>query len=366
MFATRIINTSIVVLALALLVSCGKKEEKVPAAAQPQSTQAIKLIEETKRNAEALKGQQAGPGAAALPYSQLPDLLDQLASHMEARAQARQQGADTSQADAQIASDVTQLEEIQNTIAVSQPEGDKKPALDQLSENLAKVIQIARQGEELKTTLKSLKGEGGIQPEANMNEYASQNSFTQSNDTYVAAAGESTPVNNEVVPSTETASSGNTELPVEKMAAASSASTCCTVVPNPEMKGRLGRLVVTYPQGTDAGARIGVSKGDKEATSGYGDKVFELLPGSYTVVISGKRVDNVTVQSGHDTKVKVGVLRVTAPGGTRIGVLDKDGKTELTSGYGNKQFGFPIGTVYVSVAGQSEAVTIKDGQITDF
>jgi hypothetical protein len=132
------------------------------------------------------------------------------------------------------------------------------------------------------------------------------------------------------------------------------------------MKGRLGRLVVTYPQGTDAGARIGVSKGDKEATSGYGDRVFELLPGSYTVVISGKRVDNVTVQSGHDTKVKVGVLRVTAPGGTRIGVLDKDGKTELTSGYGNKQFGFPIGTVYVSVAGQSEAVTIKDGHITDF
>lgn len=391
MFTTRIIKTCITVLALALLVSCGKKEEKVPAVVQPQSTQAAKLIEETKRNAEALKAQQAGAGAAALPYSQLPGLLDQLASHMEARAQARQQGADTAQADAQIASDVTQLEGIQNTIAVSQPEGDRKPALDQLSENLAKVIQVMRQGEELKTTLKSLKGEGGIQPEANMNEYASQNSFTQSNDTYVAAAGESTPVNNEVVPSTETASSGNTEpdstggtesemktksmgkptlaatkLPVEKMTAASSASVCCTVVPNPEMKGRLGRLVVTYPQGTDAGARIGVSKGGKEATSGYGNKAFELLPGSYTVVISGKRVDNVTVQSGHDTKVKVGVLRVAAPGGARIGVLDKDGKTELTSGYGSKEFGLPIGTVYVSVAGQSEAVTIEDGQITDF
>lgn len=141
---------------------------------------------------------------------------------------------------------------------------------------------------------------------------------------------------------------------------------CCSVIPNPAMKGRLGRLVVTYPEGTDAGARIDVSKGDKRATNGYGNQAFELLPGSYTVVISGKRVDNVTVQSGHDTKVKVGVLRVTAPGGTRIDVLDKDGKTHLTDGYGTKQFGFPIGTVYVSVAGQSEAVTIQDGKITDF
>jgi hypothetical protein len=149
------------------------------------------------------------------------------------------------------------------------------------------------------------------------------------------------------------------------MAAVSSAS-CCTVIPNPVMKGRLGRLIVTYPEGTNAGAHIGVSRGDKHATDGYGNKAFELLPGSYTVVISGKRVDNVTVQSGHDTKVKVGVLRVTAPGGTRIDVLDKDGKTHLTDGYGNKQFGLPIGTVYVSVAGQSEAVTIQEGKITDF
>jgi len=389
MFTTRLVTTGIAVLAFALLVSCGKKEEKIPAAAYPQPAPATSLIHETKRNAEALKAQSAG--AAALPYSQLPGLLDQLAGHMEARAQARQQGADTSQADTQIASDVTQLEQIQNTIAASPPESEKKPVLDQLSGNLAKLIEIVRQGQELKATLKPAQGGGATAPGAEMNASAPQDSFTQSNDTAVAAAGEYTPASNEIVPSTETASSGNTvsdstggtesemeaksrdkltlaaaKLPAGKMAAASSASACCTVVPNPEMKGRLGRLVVTYPQGTDAGARIGVSRGDKEATSGYGDKAFELLPGSYTVVISGKRVDNVTIQSGHDTKVKVGVLRVTAPGGARIGVLDKDGKTELTSGYGNKQFGLPIGTVYVSVAGQSEAVTIQEGKITDF
>jgi hypothetical protein len=35
-------------------------------------------------------------------------------------------------------------------------------------------------------------------------------------------------------------------------------------------------------------------------------------------------------------------------------------------GFGNQQFGFPIGQASVSVAGQAEAVTIQDGKITDF
>jgi hypothetical protein len=370
MIATKLVTTGFAALALALLVSCGKKEEKATAAVQPQSTQAAKLIDETKRNAEALKVQQAGTGNA-LPYSQLPGLLDQLASHMEARAQARQQGANTSQADALIANDVTQLQEIQNNMSAFQPEAEKKPAMDRLRDNLTKVIEIARQGQDLKATLKSIKGEGGIQMGTNMNEYPSQGSFTQSSDTLVTATEASTqPATSLEVPATPPAQTQTAAAPQAETTATQSASTppgsCCSVVPNPTMKGRLGRLVVTYPEGTKAGARIGVSKGDTEATSGYGNKAFELLPGSYTIVISGKRVDNVTVKSGHDTKVKVGVLRVTAPGGTRIGVLDKDGKTELTSGYGNKEFGLPIGTVYVSVAGQSEAVTIKEGQITDF
>ena len=369
MFATRIIKTSIIVLAFALLASCGKKEEKAPAAAQPQSTQAAKLIDDTKRDAEALKAQSAGAGATALPYSQLPGLLDQLASHMEARAQARQQGANTSQADAQIASDVTQLQEIQNNMTAFQPEAEKKPAMDRLRDNLTKVIEIARQGQDLKVTLRSIKGGGEIQPQASTNEYPSQDSFTQSNDT--SAAESSTPAaTSQAAPATPLAqtqtAAAHADLPTATRAPAISPGSCCSIVPNPTMKGRLGRLVVTYPEGTKTSAGIDVFKGDKRATSGYGDKAFELLPGSYTVVISGKRVDNVTVQSGHDTKVKVGVLRVTAPGGTGIEVLDQDAKTRLTHGYGNKEFGLPIGTVYVSVAGQSEAVTINDGQITDF
>lgn len=387
----RIVIIACALTALVLAGGCDKKEEKAPVSVQSPPTRTVNLLDETKRSAEALKAQPAGAGTEALPYSQLPGLLDQLAGHMDARAQARQQGADTSQADAQIAGDVTQLEQIQSTIAASPSEGDKKALLDRLSENLTKVIQIARQGEELRTALTSLKGAGAGQPGAGTGGYTSEGSFTQGTDANVASAGESNAAGNEPVSSTETVGSGTTEpdtsggtesemkaksrnmptlaatgLPAEKMAAVASASACCTVIPNPEMRGRLGRLVVTYPEGTDANARIGVLKGTEEVASAYGNKAFDLFPGSYSVVISGKRVDNVTIQSGHDTNVKVGVLRVTASGNTRIGVLDKDGKTEIASGYGKKQFGLPIGTVHVMVSGHKEAVTIQDGKITDF
>jgi hypothetical protein len=141
------------------------------------------------------------------------------------------------------------------------------------------------------------------------------------------------------------------------------------ITANPQLKGRLGRLIVAFPEGANAGGtRMDVYKvGQPTAIAGgFGNQTLDLLPGTYAVVISGKRVEGVTVQSGHDTKVKVGVLRVTAGGGTRIDVLDPATKQALTGGFGNQQFGLPIGPVSVSVAGQSEPVTIQEGKITDF
>ena len=138
---------------------------------------------------------------------------------------------------------------------------------------------------------------------------------------------------------------------------------------NPELKGRLGRLVVAFPEGANAGnTRTFVYKGGEKSdiTNFYGNKTVELLPGTYAVAITGKRVEGVTIKAGHDSEMKVGVLRVNAGKDTRVFLLDADKTHELTNGYGNQEIGFPIGTVHVSVAGQSEAVTIQEGKITDF
>ncbi len=89
-----------------------------------------------------------------------------------------------------------------------------------------------------------------------------------------------------------------------------------------------------------------------------------LLAGIYDVDISKKRLPNVPVKSGHDTRVKVGLLRITAGKDTRIDILDAGKK--LTSGFGDQVIGLPVGAFHVLVAGQTEGVEIQDGKVTEF
>jgi len=146
-------------------------------------------------------------------------------------------------------------------------------------------------------------------------------------------------------------------------------SSCCKIVANPDLKGRLGRLVVNFPEGANPGStRIDVFKpGEPKALNGgYGGQIFDLLPGIYDVEISKKRLPGVVIQSAHDTRVKVGVLQVNAGGSTRIDVVDKDSQSPLSGGYGNQTIGLPVGTFQVKVAGQAETVTIEENKVTEF
>jgi hypothetical protein len=144
---------------------------------------------------------------------------------------------------------------------------------------------------------------------------------------------------------------------------------CCTIAANPALTGRLGRLVVAFPEGAKVDrttVKVFKANDQNDVANGYGSQTFDLLPGAYAVTVNGKRVEGVTIQSGHDTQLKVGVVRVGAGDRTNVKVLDSDQKLELTNGYGQQDLGFPVGTVYVSVAGQSEAATVTEGKITDF
>jgi hypothetical protein len=144
-----------------------------------------------------------------------------------------------------------------------------------------------------------------------------------------------------------------------------SAQPCCAVVANAALR-RLGRIAVAYPEKVQA--RIDVFRsGETEAlAAGYGDQAFDLLPGTYDVSISGKRVAGVTVQSGHDTQIKVGVLHVNASDGTRVELADPTTKQNVASAYGTQSFGLPVGEVGVQIAGQTENVVIEAGKVTEF
>lgn len=145
----------------------------------------------------------------------------------------------------------------------------------------------------------------------------------------------------------------------------SGASPCCAVVANAALR-RLGRVAVAFPEKVQARVEVFRPGETKALAAGYGDQAFDLLPGTYDVSISGKRVAGVTVQSGHDTQIKVGVLHVNASEGTRIDLADPASKENVASAYGTQSFGLPIGEVGVQIAGQTENVVIEAGQVTEF
>ena len=143
-----------------------------------------------------------------------------------------------------------------------------------------------------------------------------------------------------------------------------------TSVANPQLQGRLGRIVVAFPK--DAPCKethIAIKKSADDARTihaFYGNGAHELMPGKYVVVINAKRVADVAVESKHDATLRTGALKVHAGAETHVTLLDADGKTQLTTGYGNQEWGLPVGTYHVQVAGQSEAVEVTEGKVTEF
>ncbi len=142
---------------------------------------------------------------------------------------------------------------------------------------------------------------------------------------------------------------------------------CCEIVANPELKGRMGRLIVQFPEGGKAGnTRVDIFHPveQKALAGGFGNQTVTLMPGIYDVDISKKRLPSVPVKTGHDTRVKVGLLHVSAGKDTRIDILDAGKK--LTGGYGEQTVGLPVGAFHVQVAGQTEGIEIQDGKVTEF
>jgi hypothetical protein len=140
-----------------------------------------------------------------------------------------------------------------------------------------------------------------------------------------------------------------------------------TIVENPDLTGRLGRVIVAFPAAAkESATRVVVrpAGGKETSKSDYGDVTADLLPGVYDVVISNVVVPGAEVRSRHDTKIAVGVLRVSAGSTTRIQIYR--GQQEVASGYGKTQFGLPVGSYEVEISGQREPITIAAGAIVDF
>jgi hypothetical protein len=129
----------------------------------------------------------------------------------------------------------------------------------------------------------------------------------------------------------------------------------------------MGRVVVNFPAGADAGMTItDVMRGSEKVDGWIGSGQREVAPGRYTVVIANMPVTGVLVQGGHDTQIKVGTVRVSGGGNTIVDLLSADGKTKLAGAMGNLTVGLPVGTYTVRMAGATQKVSVSAGKITDF
>ncbi|HEX9083403.1 MAG TPA: hypothetical protein VF836_01585, partial [Gemmatimonadaceae bacterium] len=141
---------------------------------------------------------------------------------------------------------------------------------------------------------------------------------------------------------------------------------CCEVVANSALNSHLGRVVVNFPASTEGAIEVRRSGSTEKIGGWYSSGALEVGPGRYDVAISNKVVQNVQVEAGHDTQIKVGILRIKGAGNATIDLLDADQKTKLGGGYGGLTVGLPVGTYTVKMPGLAEKVTVRAGKITDF
>src|SRR5688572_7881806 len=95
------------------------------------------------------------------------------------------------------------------------------------------------------------------------------------------------------------------------------------IVANPEMKGRLGRIVVAFAgemklEGHATRVVIYAAGKSETLATQYNSVVAELPPGKYDLEVAGKKIAGVPVESGKDTRVRSGVLRTHASDQTRF------------------------------------------------
>ena len=137
------------------------------------------------------------------------------------------------------------------------------------------------------------------------------------------------------------------------------------ITPVTTMKGVLGRLDINYPAGVDRWILYYQPADNKYmgSVSEY-DKFFTISPGEYRFLITDVPVENVPIQKGHETRIKMGFLNVVSEGGF---YLYNDTKEKLYTTYDKpKKIALPVGSYQLSLGGQFYPFVIKDGETVEY
>lgn len=139
------------------------------------------------------------------------------------------------------------------------------------------------------------------------------------------------------------------------------------IKPSEDLKGAKGRLVVNFHDEVPM-AHMLVKIDSRDGGEPLNDRKrrFDLLSGTYDVVVAGKRIPGVPIQSGQETHLLMGLLRVVYTDMSRTEVYDSDKKTLLVKDNGTLRLGLPVGKYWVKLAGRMVEIEIKEGQVVEF
>jgi hypothetical protein len=136
------------------------------------------------------------------------------------------------------------------------------------------------------------------------------------------------------------------------------------ISPVANMKGALGKLNINYPPDVDRDIEIYQPVDKKFITSvSKNDKQYTMAPGTYRFLITNVPVDDVPIQKGHETRLKIGFLNIVSEGVWDLHTEAND--KQYTSGNRPRRIALPIGNYQLRLGTQLFPVTIKDKETVE-
>lgn len=137
------------------------------------------------------------------------------------------------------------------------------------------------------------------------------------------------------------------------------------IIPNQSLKGSTGRLVAQLPAKASMILQIHKSGEPKHFDAWYDSKASNLLPAIYDIKVNNVWLQNVPIQKGKDTRLKLGVLEIPFDGNYSV-KMDDGTEVIKVSGNEKRMLVLPEGKYKVVVASGEQQVKIKDGAVTTF
>ncbi|MGZ8536696.1 MAG: hypothetical protein ACXWV9_00470 [Flavisolibacter sp.] len=135
------------------------------------------------------------------------------------------------------------------------------------------------------------------------------------------------------------------------------------ITPVTNMKGVLGKLNINYPPDVDRDIEIYQPAETFITSVSKNDKQYTMAPGHYRFLITTVPVDDVPIQKGHETRLKIGFLNIVSEGVWDLHTESKD--KQYTSGNRPRRIALPIGNYQLRLGTQFYPVTIKDKETVE-